>query len=323
MCSIKAAEDGNDGVDMGMNIMHILCDFYSPFFCLTTPQTYSSSMKRGPGLAFYDINRMIPLILLLAVLLVPSFAETSWADANVDVRRRPNNNKVSSIINCCKAVIDLPRGGRTPGNNNNNDYIIDKDEIIATLETRVKELETQLGTRQFGKSNIIEAEVEMSPFSEESEDNIEQQSRRRGKRKRIIPNRLLNAAKNFIDRGSRILLRRNKTQQIDAEAGEDKSKSGNIEDEVEVDHTFDELDQIIENTTQYTANNEDGGNNADDWIESIQNNNGSNKRQRKAILHTWMKQKLSRETASAIQTIRSTIDKFPEYGVVDIFGLYR
>ena len=263
---------------------------------------------------------MTPLI-LLAALLVPSFAETSWADANVDVRRRPNNNDVSSIINCCKAVIDLPRGGRKPDNNNNNDYI-DKDEIIATLETRVKELETQLGTRQFGKSNIIEAEVETLPFSE-SKDTIEQQSRRqRGKRKRIIPNRLLSAAKNFIDRGSRILLRRNKTQ-LDAEIGEDKSKSGNIEDEEEVDHTFDELDQIIENTTQYTANDEDGGNDADDWIKSIQNNNGSNKRQRKAILRTWMKQKLSRETSAAIQTIRSTIDKFPEYGVVDIFGLYR
>ena len=266
---------------------------------------------------------MTPLILLAVLLVLPSFAETSWADANVDVSKRPNNNDVSSIINCCKAVIDLPRGGRTPGNNNNNnDDYIDKDEIIATLETRVKELETQLGTRQFGKSNIIEAE-ETSPFSE-SKDTIEQQSQRqRGKRKRIMPNRLLSAAKNFIDRGSRILLRRNKTQQLDAESGEDKSKSSNIEDEVEVDHTFDELDQIIENTTQYTANNEDRGNDADDWIESIQNNNGSNKRQRKAILRTWMKQKLSRETSAAIQTIRSTIDKFPEYGVVDIFGLYR
>ena len=264
----------------------------------------------------------MPPLILLAALLVPSFAETSWADANVDVRRRPNNNDVSSIINCCKAVIDLPRGGRTPDNNNNNDYT-DKDEIIATLETRVKELETQLGTRQFGKSNIIEAEVETLPFSE-SKDTIEQQSRRqRGKRKRIIPNRLLSAAKNFIDRGSRILLRRNKTQQLDAEIGDDESKSSNIEGEEEVDHTFDELDQIIENTTQYTANNEDRGNDADDWIESIQNNNGSNKRQRKAILRTWMKQKLSRETSAAIQTIRSTIDKFPEYGVVDIFGLYR
>ena len=261
---------------------------------------------------------MIPSILLLAVLLVTSFAETSWADANVDVRRRPNNNDVSSIIYCCKAVIDLPRGGRKPGNNNNDH--IDKDEIIATLETRVKELETQLGTRQFGKSNIIEAE-ETSPFSE-SKDTIEQQSQRqRGKRKRIMPNRLLSAAKNFIDRGSRIL-HRNKTQQLDVEIGEDES---NIEGEEEVDHTFDELDQIIENTTKYIANNEDRGNDADDWIESIQNNNnnGSNKRQRKAILHTWMKQKLSRETAAAIQTIRSTIDKFPDYGVVDIFGLYR
>ena len=33
MCSIKAAEDGDDGVDIGIKIMHILCDFLLTFFC--------------------------------------------------------------------------------------------------------------------------------------------------------------------------------------------------------------------------------------------------------------------------------------------------
>ena len=63
MCSIKAAEDGDDGVDIGIKIMHIYVIFYLPFFAVTTPQTYSSSiLKRGPtydaaavGIAFYDL----------------------------------------------------------------------------------------------------------------------------------------------------------------------------------------------------------------------------------------------------------------------------
>ena len=32
MCSIKATEDGDDGVDMGIKIMHIYVIFHLPFF---------------------------------------------------------------------------------------------------------------------------------------------------------------------------------------------------------------------------------------------------------------------------------------------------
>jgi hypothetical protein len=32
---------------------------------------------------------------------------------------------------------------------------------------------------------------------------------------------------------------------------------------------------------------------------------------------------LSSETANALKTIRNIIEKFPEYGVVDLFGMYR
>jgi hypothetical protein len=32
---------------------------------------------------------------------------------------------------------------------------------------------------------------------------------------------------------------------------------------------------------------------------------------------------LSSETANALKTIRNIIEKFPDYGVVDLFGMYR
>jgi hypothetical protein len=37
-----------------------------------------------------------------------------------------------------------------------------------------------------------------------------------------------------------------------------------------------------------------------------------------------MEQKLlSSETAKALKTIRGIIKRFPEYGIVDLFGMYR
>ena len=141
-------------------------------------------------------------------------------------------------------------------------------------------------------------------------------------RKVPLPKRLINVARNFIGRLKK-----------------PKSKQNTQEEEGEVvDHTFDELDRIIESTTnntttQHTLKNvptiekEEDDNNG--WLETwptlprhMKNSRKQQERTIRTFLNKMENKFVSSETAKALTTIRNIITKFPEYGVVDVFRMY-
>ena len=141
-------------------------------------------------------------------------------------------------------------------------------------------------------------------------------------RKVPLPKRLINVARNFIGRLKK-----------------PKSKQNTQEEEGEVvDHTFDELDRIIESTTnntttQHTLKNvptiekEEDANNG--WLETwptlpphMKNSRKQQERTIRTFLNKMENKFVSSETAKALTTIRNIITKFPEYGVVDVFRMY-
>jgi len=184
----------------------------------------------------------------------------------------------------------------------------------------------------------------------------------------LLPKRLLTVAKNIVGRTANILFFKSRRQQQSPE-----------EEDVNVDHTFDELDRIIENTSSVEVpqqNQHPRGSDRNDvdnqsswptlpqgissltggwkqrtfrhWINQVSANNDILMHSlfafdRISLLvssvliayyvvinipnqpHTSQMERkfLSSETANALKTIRNIIEKFPEYGVVDLFGMYR
>ena len=147
-------------------------------------------------------------------------------------------------------------------------------------------------------------------------------TKRRDRKAIPLPKRLINVARNFIGRLKK-----------------PKSKQNTQEEEGEVvDHTFDELDRIIESTTnntttQHTLKNvptiekEEDDNNG--WLETwptlprhMKNSRKQQERTIRTFLNKMENKFVSSETAKALTTIRNIITKFPEYGVVDVFRMY-
>ena len=252
----------------------------------------------------------------------------------------------STIIRC---TVNLPRGGGG-------------DTTIGLGGTSTTNLEDETEFKE--RPSIIEHHEHHheQEINKSNERNLPSRNRRH---KLPLPKRLLNVARNLVGRTATIL---RLTPPSDGD---------------ELDHSFDELDRIIENnantTTAVAAENNEKDNaqqqaneEGDAWLEtwpplpqaaSLLNNG----RKRRALsswinkvsnktallwsiylfgvcilfqhhsshlatslfLHTKLKQQqmelkfLSTETAKALGTIRNIVDAFPDYGVVDLFGMYR
>ena len=148
---------------------------------------------------------------------------------------------------------------------------------------------------------------EEGPYDDATNPEYYMHHRRRIRQKLPLPKRLLNVARNFIGRTADIILKPKRQTP-------------------EVDHTFDELDRILENNTNNTAT----GNilQEEEWIEETWPPLPSQRRKwwKERSLRLWIKQMehkfVSKETATALRTIGNIIDAFPDYGVVDLFAMY-
>lgn len=139
---------------------------------------------------------------------------------------------------------------------------------------------------------------------------VELKEGRRRRRGALLPKRLFSAARGLIGRTANIVIRRPRKR---------------VESE-EVDHTFDELDRILESGNM-TGNITEHGNGsrieeADKWIDSLPQGASLPKGWKERSLSAWINGLVSRETSRAIDTIQSIVEAFPDYGVVDIFALY-
>ena len=219
-----------------------------------------------------------------------------------------------SIPRCGGGNDDIVQDSK--GNDNNKH----RDDIIASLEQRVKELEFEI--ERLG-SNATQTTTRFnkpsSPFEEEE------------KKKVTLPKKIVNAARKLFNIGSRFRRptdRKNREQKKKELAGSTDLMKEEDEEEAYIDHSFDDLDRILENTTDtldiptyniININEEEG------YPSSTQSNTKSwknYKRYEGSTIQVWMNKFISKETINAISTIKSIILKFPDYGVVDIF-MYR
>lgn len=101
-----------------------------------------------------------------------------------------------------------------------------------------------------------------------------------------------------------------------------------------IDHSFDELDRIFDDTAICPGNEErvqqqqqDVANKNAAWHEAwppLPQAASLLKGRKERSLRAWInKVHLSTDTAKAIETIRSIIHAFPNYGVVDLVGMHR
>jgi len=195
-------------------------------------------------------------------------------------------------------------------------HIIDDSTIILRSMNRIPR---GGGDIQFGSAtNHIERESELKVEEEKEINKPDKRSLRlRSTNKGLgipLPKRLLDVARSLIDRTARIILLRPRQ----------------LSNEDEVDHAFDELDHILEskNSTEQqeeaslqqevVVNGEE-----DDWLESWPPlPQGKKQRSLRSWINKMKHKHLSSETAKALKTIRNIIDAFPDYGVVDVFGMY-
>lgn len=267
---------------------------------------------------------IVPLSILLWVFTaVNAAARTSgcgcvdgWRSSlslqcSYDMSNHPNFFFLS-IPRCGGGNDDIVQDSK--GNDNKH-----RDYIIASLEQRVKELEFEI--ERLG-SNATQTTTRFnkpsSPFEEE-------------KKKVPLPKQIVNAARKLFSIGSRFRRptdRKSREQKKKELAGStDLMKEDDYEDAI--DHSFDDLDRILENTTVASDIPTANINNIDDE-EGYPNNNIQNsrrswknfKRREGSTIQVWMNKFISKETINAISTIKSIILKFPDYGVVDIF-IYR
>ena len=203
-----------------------------------------------------------------------------------------------SIPRCGGGNDDIVQDSK--GNDNNKH----RDDIIASLEQRVKELEFEIERLGSNSNNNNERRIPTQTSEEQ-------------KKKVPIPKQIVNVARNLFDIGR--FRRVNRQQQQELVSSADLMKE---EEEAYIDHSFDDLDRIIENATDEdiptsnnnNINNEEGHHSTRSWKNY--------KRRGGSTIQVWMNKFISKETINAISTIKSIILKFPDYGVVDIF-MYR
>mmetsp|Transcript_6179 Transcript_6179/g.10883 ORF Transcript_6179/g.10883 Transcript_6179/m.10883 type:complete len:423 (+) Transcript_6179:91-1359(+) len=212
----------------------------------------------------------------------------------------------STIIRC---TVNLPRGG---GGGDNTIGLLGSSTTNLEDETEFKE-----------RPSIIEHHEHHheQEINKSNERNLP--SRNRRQKYLPLPKRLLNVARNLVGRTATIL------RLTPPSDGDDK-----------LDHSFDELDRIIENnantTTTAAENNEkdnaqqQANEEGDAWLETWPPlpqaasllNNGRKRRALSSWINKMELKFLSTETAKALGTIRNIVDAFPDYGVVDLFGMY-
>ena len=134
-----------------------------------------------------------------------------------------------------------------------------------------------------------------------------------------IPVRIWSGARKVISHGSIIVFRRGR--RIRNEADEYNGES------LQEDHSFDELDNIIFYSDDiesipsqnHTTNDDDGLINPPLEASSLK---GWKRRSLRAWIRKTAHNFFSPETARAIKTIKQILAEFPDYGVVDLLGLY-
>ena len=199
----------------------------------------------------------------------------------------------------------IPRGGDLTSTNDDDD---DVNDVRLEQSTTTYDIE---GT----KLSSVDMEQDIKTIGSAT---------KRRDRKVPLPKRLINVARNFIGRLKK-----------------PKAKQNTQEEEGEVvDHTFDELDRIIESTNSTmeritididydvpTIEKEEDDNNG--WLETwpplprhMKNSRKQQERTIRTFLNKMENKFVSSETAKALTTIRNIITKFPEYGVVDVFRMY-
>lgn len=272
---------------------------------------------------------IVPLLILLWVFTV-TVARTSGCGGGDRWRSLQCSYDIptsSFNLHC------MPRcGGNDDTVQDNNNSYDDKhrDDIIASLERRVKELENEierLGSNASNNSNERGIPTQTTRFDKISSPFIAIQEEE--KKKVPLPKQIVNAARNLFSIGSRFRRftdRKSSEQQKKLASSGDLMKEDDYEDAY-IDHSFDDLDRILENTTVAldipTANinniDEEGG-----YPSSTQSITRSwkNYKRRGSTIQVFMDKFISKETSNAISTIKSIILKFPDYGVVDIF-MYR
>ena len=109
------------------------------------------------------------------------------------------------------------------------------------------------------------------------------------------------------------------------------------EEAVIIDHNFDDLDSILETNNpsgavvdEWEADDGVYDDNGADWVNSLMQSlpetanrlKGWQQRSYRAWVNRIEKKFVSSETSRALRTVKSIIDNFSEYGVIDVFALY-
>ncbi|KAL7452052.1 hypothetical protein ACHAWC_003790 [Mediolabrus comicus] len=156
--------------------------------------------------------------------------------------------------------------------------------------------------------------------------------KRRRRRRFAIHKQIINGARTLLGQTTNALFRRgiNNSNVI-------KSRQGYTNGDIIIqeDHTFDDLDNIINEGSASSPIDDNHSHHYDDDDDDDGIFTSTNKPPREAAtlkgwkrrsLRAWVRkmeqQFLSKETARRIKTIKRILASFPDYGVVDLFGLY-
>jgi hypothetical protein len=156
--------------------------------------------------------------------------------------------------------------------------------------------------------------------------------RRRRRRLFVIHKQIINGARTLLGQTTNALFRRgiNNSNVI-------KSRQGYTNGDIIIqeDHTFDDLDNIINEGSVSSSIDDNHSHHYDDDDDDDDFFTSTTKPPREAAtlkgwkrrsLRAWVRkmeqQFLSKETARRIKTIKRILVSFPDYGVVDLFGLY-
>lgn len=110
------------------------------------------------------------------------------------------------------------------------------------------------------------------------------------------------------------------------------------EEAVRIDHTFDDLDSILEATNnpsaavvdEWEADDDGVYDDGNDWVNSLMQSlpetanrlKGWRQRSYRAWVNRIEKKFVSPETSRALRTVKSIVDNFAEFGAIDVFSLY-
>ena len=168
-------------------------------------------------------------------------------------------------------------------------------------------------------------------FAEQDYVFNDELERRRSKRILApLPTRFFRGAKAFFGRAASAIFDRRSSIRI-VTNDEDADDDG-------VDHTFDDLDQIIDKTSSNETDESLLYHDDNLLLDTFSSLMTGQRRQRRRMLvlrkkkppvienssfmQSMEEKLLSSETIKAIQTIRDIVERFPEHGIIDLFGLY-